>query len=231
MTSPADNQKLSMNFIQKEAVNYRRSRYFMLITVLLGLVCVLLVIAVLVQHNKLSTERDLMKMSYVNVEYSEALSSLKMNCSRLNGEREDLQKNLTYMIQKKLQLEAELKKCNSERGSCRYFISSEEKSWSDGRRFCRDHGADLVIINTEEEQKFISSLIKQTTWIGLSDTLQEGVMKWVDGTSVNKGFWLQGEPNNMGGDEDCVEMQPSLPPENNWNDHPCSVQKRLICEK
>lgn len=88
----------------------------MLITVLLGLIFVLLVIAVVVQHNKLSTERDLMKMSYMNVEYSEALNSLEMNYSRLNGEREDLQINLTYTIQKTLQLEAELKKWNSEKG-------------------------------------------------------------------------------------------------------------------
>lgn len=88
----------------------------MLITVLLGLIFVLLVIAVVVQHKKLSTERDLMKMSYMNVEYSEALRRLEMNYSRLNGEREDLQINLTYTIQNTLQLETELKKWNSERG-------------------------------------------------------------------------------------------------------------------
>ncbi len=31
-------------------------------------------------------------------------------------------------------------------------MSTELKSWSDSRQYCRDHGADLIIINTEEKQ-------------------------------------------------------------------------------
>ncbi len=37
-------------------------------------------------------------------------------------------------------------------GSGWFFMSTEEKSWSDSRQYCRDHGADLIIINTEEKQ-------------------------------------------------------------------------------
>uniref|UniRef100_A0A8C1UG18 C-type lectin domain-containing protein n=1 Tax=Cyprinus carpio TaxID=7962 RepID=A0A8C1UG18_CYPCA len=33
-----------------------------------------------------------------------------------------------------------------------YFISSEWKNWTDSRRDCLQRGADLVIINIEEEQ-------------------------------------------------------------------------------
>ncbi len=33
-----------------------------------------------------------------------------------------------------------------------FFMSTELKSWSDSRQYCRDRGADLVIINTEEKQ-------------------------------------------------------------------------------
>uniref|UniRef100_A0A9J8D3Q6 C-type lectin domain-containing protein n=1 Tax=Cyprinus carpio carpio TaxID=630221 RepID=A0A9J8D3Q6_CYPCA len=33
-----------------------------------------------------------------------------------------------------------------------YFISSEWKNWTDSRRDCLQRGADLVIINNEEEQ-------------------------------------------------------------------------------
>ncbi len=37
-------------------------------------------------------------------------------------------------------------------GSVCFFVSTELKSWSDSRQYCRDRGADLVIINTEEKQ-------------------------------------------------------------------------------
>ncbi|XP_042606515.1 C-type lectin domain family 2 member L-like isoform X1 [Cyprinus carpio] len=56
------------------------------------------------------------------------------------------------------------------------FMSTELKSWSDSRQYCRDRGADLVIINTEEKQRHISSFIKERVWIGLSDIENEGNM-------------------------------------------------------
>ncbi len=31
-------------------------------------------------------------------------------------------------------------------------MSTELKSWSDSRQYCRDRGSDLIIINTEEKQ-------------------------------------------------------------------------------
>ncbi len=37
-------------------------------------------------------------------------------------------------------------------GSGSFFVSNELKSWSDSRQYCRDHGADLIIINTEDKQ-------------------------------------------------------------------------------
>ncbi|XP_065130561.1 C-type lectin domain family 4 member E-like [Paramisgurnus dabryanus] len=112
-----------------------------------------------------------------------------------------------------------------------YFMSTEEKSWSESRQFCRDRGQDLVIINTEEEQRYISSIAKDRVWIGLSDIAEEGKMKWVDNTPLNKGFWYQGEPNDELRNEDCVEiMSSSRPILNNWNDLPCTQTRKWICE-
>ncbi|KAK7117032.1 hypothetical protein R3I94_022548 [Phoxinus phoxinus] len=111
-----------------------------------------------------------------------------------------------------------------------FFISNELKSWSDSRQYCRDRGADLIIINTEEKQRFITSLVTERMWIGLSDIEQEGNMTWVDNSSLKQGFWFGGEPNDGGGSEDCVELLPSTPVLN-WNDLPCSDVRQGICEK
>uniref|UniRef100_A0A8C9SC94 C-type lectin domain-containing protein n=1 Tax=Scleropages formosus TaxID=113540 RepID=A0A8C9SC94_SCLFO len=69
---------------------------------------------------------------------------------------------------------------NSFKFSC-YYISNEEKNWDDSRQYCTDRGADLVIIDSKEEQAFID-LFNGYFWIGLSDKEREGTWKWVDGT-------------------------------------------------
>uniref|UniRef100_A0A8C1SA36 C-type lectin domain-containing protein n=1 Tax=Cyprinus carpio TaxID=7962 RepID=A0A8C1SA36_CYPCA len=117
-------------------------------------------------------------------------------------------------------------------GSGWLFMSSELKSWSDSRQYCRDHGADLVIINTEEKQRHISSFIKERVWIGLSDRENEGIMKWVDNSPLKQGFWARGQPDNyQERNEDCIELMPSDAVLENWDDRPCLENKRGICEK
>ncbi|KAJ8002547.1 hypothetical protein DPEC_G00160040 [Dallia pectoralis] len=41
-------------------------------------------------------------------------------------------------------------------GSSLYFLSTEEKIWEESRQDCVRRGADLVIINSEEEQVLVS---------------------------------------------------------------------------
>ncbi|XP_048051423.1 C-type lectin domain family 4 member E-like isoform X2 [Megalobrama amblycephala] len=155
----------------------RRSRCLVVITVCLGILCLLLIAAIIYQHILSTSKRG-------------------------------------YLW-----------------GPDGLFISNKEMSWSESRQYCRDRGADLVIIDTEEKQRHITSLVKESVWIGLSDIENEGTLIWVDNSPLNKGFFVEGQPNNYYSDEDCTELNPTKHALNNWSDFQCSYKKKGICEK
>ncbi|XDV16003.1 hypothetical protein PO909_015898 [Leuciscus waleckii] len=210
-------------------------------TVCLGLICVLLLVFITL-YITITAERDL---------FNHTIISLQDKNTDLMTEKDQLKNNFSSLNQEKLELETrvtslseELKNKTTKQVSsflcclcmktcvvsvC-FSISNEKKSWSDSRQFCRDRGADLIIINTEEKQRFISSFVKERVWIGLSDTENEGNMKWVDNSPLNQGFWVKGEPNDDFGKEDCIELMHAHPVLNNWNDLPCSEKRKGICE-
>ncbi|XP_067354857.1 CD209 antigen-like protein C [Channa argus] len=111
-----------------------------------------------------------------------------------------------------------------------YYISSRTESWKDSRKDCQQRDADLVIINSKEEQKLLIQLGKDV-WIGLSDQETEGAWKWVDGTVLTTSYWGINEPNSHEGkEEDCGEIK-FYEKGNSWNDKPCDSKNVWICEK
>ncbi|XP_030643870.1 C-type lectin domain family 4 member E-like [Chanos chanos] len=115
-----------------------------------------------------------------------------------------------------------------------YHIGFQWGNWSQSRQYCREKSADLVIINSREEQEFVDSLSKgsfASFWIGLTDRDTEGVWKWVDGTALNTGYWDGGSPSNLNGNEDCVATDHNFYSLKSWNAVSCSNRLSLICEK
>ncbi|XP_051560256.1 CD209 antigen-like protein C [Myxocyprinus asiaticus] len=210
-------QNLSCRQTEAKTQNYKGSRCFVLSAVCLGLICVLLVSGIIMMHIKNMAEREESNLRYRNVVIQSNQIQAKYN--ELTAEKEN------FMFLKRQDLETRVEQVQSN-GWHWYFINSEEKSWSDSRQFCRDHGGDLVIINSEEEQRFISSF-KQNVWIGLSDIKKKGKMKWVDNSPLKKGFWPK---NPLRHEKVCVEVSPAKDVLNNWNVSPCSEKKKWICE-
>lgn len=127
--------------------------------------------------------------------------------------------------------------------TCFYFAhlkSHTATSWSKARQFCKTYNAELVIINSREKQLAVMNIMnmyrdpsrplhQSGLWTGLTDTDQEGVWKWVDGTRLSEGYWREGEPNDQR-NEDCAAVYPAENPFRSWNDVPCDYNLKWLCE-
>ncbi|KAF7686718.1 CD209 antigen-like protein E [Silurus meridionalis] len=144
---------------------------------------------------------------------------------QLQRERDELQKrlsNITEMINKSGWIYFNFSI---------YYISTEKKNWYDSREDCRNLGADLVIINSTEEQVFLHKYFRTIeAWIGLTDNEKEGVWRWVDGSQLTTGYWWITEPNNNGGNENCVTTGYRHINITTWNDESCNSRMSWICE-
>ncbi|XP_026104412.1 CD209 antigen-like protein C isoform X1 [Carassius auratus] len=178
----------------------------------------------------LTEERQQLKTKITNL--TEERDQLLTNNMSLTQERQQLKTKITNLTEERDQLKSErndLKladgwKCHQ---SSLYFFSSEKKSWIESRRYCRERGTDLIIINNREEQDFVKNICgSDHFWIGLTDIEVEGRWKWVDGSTLTSGFWVSGEPNNQGTEEDCANTHSS-----GWFDTKCDSSVKWICEK
>ncbi|XP_036418072.1 CD209 antigen-like [Colossoma macropomum] len=202
--------------------------------VCLGLLCVLLLFVIMGLSIKHKAVREQLQSRYNNMtmerdQLLDANSNLTLERKKLQSsyevltrERDALQRNLSDY--ERLFLEGWKKHGNSY-----YYLLNEEKSWSAARQDCLKRGADLVIINSREEQEFIKKENKYV-WIGLSDADTEGQWKWIDGSPLTTAFWRNGEPNDANGNEDCAVFSAATQTLKAWNDIPCSYTAGWICE-
>ncbi|KAJ8368971.1 hypothetical protein SKAU_G00089990 [Synaphobranchus kaupii] len=225
------------------------SHPYRLAAVCLGLLCALLLAATLVLG-----VLYLRGPKYVSQECSEMdreLEELRANYSRsIEVERQKNNMAFIAMLEERYSYLDQYCPLISKKRACKpcpqgweqfcskcYYFSTERKSWIDSHSDCLKRGADLVIIESEEEQVFISNHTRDYNWIGLSDMETEGTWLWVDNTLLHKGFWGSREPDNhnvtenkthdKGEDADCVVM---VPDENRWNDARCFSKCKFVCE-
>jgi len=115
-----------------------------------------------------------------------------------------------------------------------YMVSSSSRSWTDAQRDCTSKLGYLVEFASKEEQDEVVSFLETSNshlnifWLGGRDHSTEGNFVWEHSqTPMNDGFssWREGEPNNYGQGEDCVEYTDGL-----WNDVDCDESRHYICK-
>lgn len=113
-----------------------------------------------------------------------------------------------------------------------YFISTEDKNWTESEKNCSGMKAHLLVINTKNEKEFITENLNTNNayYVGLSDQEGKGHWQWVDQTPYNQNatFWHQGEPNDL--EERCAIL--SAPMSHTWglNNIFCNQRHRSICK-
>jgi hypothetical protein len=124
----------------------------------------------------------------------------------------------------------------------RYLFCTTSVMWSSAQEVCKEEDSHLAIIDSEGENTFLSRTGKSiqpggSWWIGASDTGEEGVWTWVNGTQFWNGNnggpvpgryndWADTNPNDDG-DEDCGQLYD----DGYWNDNKCTLSLSFICEK
>ena len=114
-------------------------------------------------------------------------------------------------------------------GSC-YFTSETCQTWSNASTICRNMGANLPAIETQEENVYIQHRHNgDKAWIGLNDIATEGLFSWVDGSPNKFRYWAEKQPNDFRG-EDCVHTLGARHGYT-WNDVDCSACHQYTCKK
>uniref|UniRef100_A0A669BL53 CD209 antigen-like protein C n=1 Tax=Oreochromis niloticus TaxID=8128 RepID=A0A669BL53_ORENI len=156
--------------------------------------------------------------------------------SQLQSSYDKLSKNHSQLQEEVKKLKEKIEEKCPDRwrrfGSSCYFKSTESKTWSESRRDCQDKGADLVMINSKEEQEFVNEF-GGFFWIGLTAKQTSGGYKWewVDGSALTETFWAEGyEIPSYGYYGVCCDSDGKWThsPGYNFGDH---VSKTFICEK
>ncbi|TDH11475.1 hypothetical protein EPR50_G00060730 [Perca flavescens] len=116
--------------------------------------------------------------------------------------------------------------------NCYLFSTSDYydwRAWQGSRDKCQRMQADLVVIESQEEQEFISNHTKYYDalhgyWIGLS---RMDTWAWVDGSNLTLMYWKTQEPDYK---VPCALSLPQADPLANWHKASCSMKNRWICE-
>ncbi|XP_026156704.1 CD209 antigen-like protein A [Mastacembelus armatus] len=187
--------------------------------VCLGVLCLLMMVGIISLSIRLTLENNNLSSSY---------SILEKKTADMAANNSQLQEEV-----KKLKDKIEGTWCPegwTRFGCSCYFKFTQEKYWSDSRTDCLNKGADLVSINSKEEQEFVTKLnVKGQSWIGLR-TVQEGstsTWKWVDGSALTETFRATGHGNPTSGYyASCCDQQ------GKWTQsYYYDNKKTWICEK
>ncbi|XP_039661652.1 C-type lectin domain family 4 member E-like [Perca fluviatilis] len=157
-------------------------RSFRATAVTLGGVYLLLLAGLFIRFTLLQTRYDQLSSNYSQIQRK--VFDISIENSQLQSSYETLSVNHSQLQDEVKHLKTRMKEKLCPDGwtrsgcSC-YFKSEERKYWFESTSDCKKRGADLVVINNEEEQKFVAELSKDGEFcIGLLQRLSQKGLEW-----------------------------------------------------
>ncbi|RUS70124.1 hypothetical protein EGW08_022116 [Elysia chlorotica] len=111
--------------------------------------------------------------------------------------------------------------------------STDSQNYGDATSACNALQSRLVAVRTAEKLELVRSISGgDDKWVGLDDLVEEGKMVWqIDGGTMiqeeRDAIFPSHEPNDMKGNEDCVQFRGST---QLLNDKSCDEKHGFICE-
>ncbi|XP_055525442.1 uncharacterized protein LOC129718573 isoform X3 [Wyeomyia smithii] len=148
-----------------------------------------------------------------------------------------------------------ISECHDERfkaynASCYLFISYPEVDWMTAQQVCRGIGAQLASISTGDEQRFITTNIRNSLdytpralyWVGGELASDTGMLEWVDGAKLVFEGWLPGQKPDTGQltkitGGSCLGLQwrvsptPMISSGLHWSAQKCGSVGGYVCKK
>ncbi|CAC5391770.1 unnamed protein product [Mytilus coruscus] len=130
-----------------------------------------------------------------------------------------------------------------------YYFSDDKTNWNDAKSICESYEGMLVEVISSCELDFLKTKATGYSsyniyygyvylhkvsfiafWLGGTDIEKEGNWIWsTSQTDITFNDWGLHQPSNTNGKEHCVQMKREY--NLKWNDDPCMLGTRFICEK
>lgn len=113
----------------------------------------------------------------------------------------------------------------NDNGHC-YFPLNVAYSWYVSRDTCRESGAELVTITSEQEQAFVATLVTaEPRWTGLA-RFGTPAFKWITGEAAVFENWEMGAPSSL--TEHAALLRPGT---GRWFDDGVTATHLVLCER
>ncbi|XP_038588641.1 macrophage mannose receptor 1-like [Micropterus salmoides] len=112
-----------------------------------------------------------------------------------------------------------------------YHFVGEKKTWYEAQKYCRENYIDLATVSNMTDMERLSDTTVQQgeAWIGMYNQTQSNrTWHWsMPGVEFKESEtnWNSGEPNDIGGVENCVLLKK----DSNWRDGSCEHESYFIC--
>ncbi|KAF7273836.1 hypothetical protein GWI33_013467 [Rhynchophorus ferrugineus] len=122
----------------------------------------------------------------------------------------------------------------------KYVVSNQRVTFHEAHSRCRQYGLDPAEILSESDEKEIEQALLPIKDLGTFDGFWIFASKLADKKNY---YWLnsnlplfysafyQGQPDNTGEKEHCLELYQASTGVFKWNDNSCDIKNRFICQR